>query len=95
MITAALRRLRDPAVPVCTTTMAGQHTALIEAVHRATPIVALPAEVIRWAGPDGAASAGPEVTGLAPAMHRAFAEGKLLSACGFSAAALRASSEKR
>jgi predicted dehydrogenase len=89
MITAALRRLRDPAVPVCTTAMAGQHTALIEAVHRATPIVALPADQIRWAGPNGAASAGPEVPGLAETLHRAFAEEKLLSACGFTPAALR------
>ena len=95
MITAALRRLRDPAVPVCTTAMAGQHTALIEAVHRATPIGALPADQIRWAGPNGAAAAGPEVPGLAATMQRAFAEEKLLSACGFTPAALRERAAKK
>jgi len=95
MITAALRRLRDAKVPVCTTAMAGQHTALIEAVHRATPITALPADQVQWAGPNGAASAGPDVPGLVVAMRRAFAEEKLLSACGFSAAGLREQGAKK
>jgi hypothetical protein len=64
--------------------MAGQHTALIEAVHRAGPIVTLPADRVRWTGPNGEASLVPEVPGLAAAMQRAFAEEKTLSACGFS-----------
>lgn len=87
MITAALRRLRDPAVPVCTVEMAGQHTALIEAVHRAGPVVVLPADRVRWTGANGEISLVPEVPGLAAAMRRAFAEEKTLSACGFTAVA--------
>ena len=83
MITAALRRLSDPAIRICTTDMAGRHTALIEAVHRAAPIVSLPPERVRWTGRNGEASPIPDVPGLAVAMRRAFAEGKLLSECGF------------
>jgi predicted dehydrogenase len=86
MITAALRRLSHPDVPICTTEMAGQHTALIEAVHRAGPITTLPADLVRWTGPNGEASPVPEVPGLAAAMQRAFAEEKTLRACGFSPA---------
>jgi predicted dehydrogenase len=84
MITAALRRLRHADVPICTTEMAGQHTALIEAVHRAGPIATLPAGQVRWTGPNGEASLVPEVPGLAATMQRAFAEEKTLGACGFS-----------
>jgi predicted dehydrogenase len=92
MVTAALRRLHDPAVPVCTAEMAGQHTALIEAVHRAGPVVTLPADRVSWTGPNGAASLVPQVSGLAAAMQRAFAEEKTLAACGFSVAEPGASS---
>ena len=87
MVTAGLRRLHDPSVPVCTAEMAGQHTALIEAVHRAAPIVPLPADRVSWATATGAPALIPQVAGLSAAMQRAFAEEKTLAACGFSAAA--------
>ncbi len=94
MITAAIRRLSDPTVPICTAELAGQHTALIEGVHRAGPIVSLPAESLRWwekgaqcVSAGSAASSVPEVPGMAEAMRRAFKEEKSLRACGFAPAA--------
>lgn len=87
MITAALRRLRDPAVPVCTAEMAGQHTALIEAVHQASAIVTLPPAAVEWSGPNGAGSALAHVPGMTAALRRAFAEETSLRAAGFPAPA--------
>lgn len=86
MITATLRRLRDPAVPVCTAEMAGQHTALIEAAHRHGTIVDFPPASVQWSGPGGAATQVPEVPGMAAAMRAAFGAEKLLAACGFAPA---------
>ncbi len=86
MITATLRHLRDPAVPVCTAEMAGQHTALIEAAHRQGAIVDFPAASVQWSGPNGASAQVPEVPGMAAAMRQAFGAEKLLSACGFAPA---------
>lgn len=83
MIVATLRRLRDPAVPVCTSAMAGRHTALIEAAHRQSRVVEFPAAVVQWSGPDGAGSQVPEVPGMADAMRQAFQHEKSLGACGF------------
>jgi predicted dehydrogenase len=84
MTTAALRRLRDPAVPVCTAEMAGRHTALIEAVHRAAPVVPLPAAMVSWPGANGSESDAPEVPGMVAALRRAFAGEQSLRASGFS-----------
>ena len=83
MLTATLRHLRDPAVPVCTTEMAGQHTALIEAAHRKNVIVDFPAGTVQWSGRNGDGSQVPEVPGMAEAMRQAFGSEKLLRACGF------------
>lgn len=94
MIVATLRRLRDPAVPVCTAEMAGQHTALIEAVHRGATIRTIPANEITWVGKDGDDSLVPAVPGLGEAMRRAFAEEKTLAACGFAPAAERSPSAR-
>lgn len=88
MITAALRRLGDPSVPICTTEMAGQHTALIEAVHRAGPVRELPAAIVRWAPLNGVGATIPEVPGLADAMRRAFQREEMLSGAGFPVPAL-------
>jgi len=85
MITAALRRLHDPAVPIVTSEMAGQHTALIEAVHRAAPIQPLPPEQVSWSPAPGSNGQLAEVPGLLDAMRRAFREDKLLGECGFAA----------
>lgn len=83
MMTAALQRLRDPAIPVCTTAMAARHTALIESIHRTGRVAVLPAERIVWQAKDGPASALPAMPGLDAALRQAFAEQKTLSACGF------------
>jgi predicted dehydrogenase len=86
MMAAALQRLRDPAAPICTTAMAARHTDLIEAIHRAAPITPFPADLVEWAGPNGAESAVPSVPGLDEAMRRAFAEQRPLRECGFALA---------
>lgn len=86
MMTAALQRLRDPAIPVCTTAMAARHTALIEAIHRAGRVAAFPGERIVWQAKDGPTSALPAMPGLDAALRQAFAEQKTLSACGFTLA---------
>ena len=69
--------------PVCTTEMAGQHTALIEAAHRKNVIVDFPAGTVQWSGRNGDGSQVPEVPGMAEAMRQAFGSEKLLRACGF------------
>lgn len=83
MMTAALQRLRDPAIPVCTTAMAARHTALIESIHRTGRVAVLPAERIVWQAKDGPASALPAMPGLDAALRQAFTEQKTLRACGF------------
>jgi predicted dehydrogenase len=86
MVTAALRRLRDPAVPICTTEMAGELTKLIEDVHRSAPIVTIPASRVQWTEVNGHSSSVPEIAGMAEAMRRAFVTEKSLAADGFASA---------
>lgn len=86
MMTAALQRLRDPAIPVCTTAMAARHTNLIESIHRAGQVAALPPDRITWLAKDGPASALPAMAGLDAALRQAFTEQKTLRACGFTLA---------
>lgn len=83
MLSATLRRLRDASVPVCTTEMAGQHTALIEAAHRQSAIVDFSPASVHWRGPNGAGSQVPEVPGMAAALRQAFGAEQSLGACGF------------
>lgn len=84
MMAAVLARLRDPAVAICTATMAMKHTALIEAVHRAAPIVSFPASVVKWTGANGETGRVPAMPGLDAALRQAYAEQKSLRTCGFS-----------
>ncbi|HRJ46622.1 MAG TPA: Gfo/Idh/MocA family oxidoreductase [Opitutaceae bacterium] len=86
MMSAVLARLRDPSVPVCTTTMAARHTALIEAIHRAALIRSFPAGMIEWAGDNGAAAQVPAVPGLEAALRAAYAGQESLRTAGFSVA---------
>lgn len=84
MMKAVLARLRDPAVAVCTVTMAMKHTALIEAVHRASPITSFPVNVVEWSGASGETGRVPAMPGLDSALRQAYAEKKSLRASGFS-----------
>lgn len=87
MMAAALRRLRDPAAPICTTEMAGRHTAVIEALHRSGEIVTLPPALVHWSADPGDAAAIPVVSGLEEAMRRAYLAQSPLAAAGFAPAA--------
>lgn len=87
MFSAALQRLHDPAVRICTSELAGLHTALIEAIHREAQIENVPRERVNWSGLNGDASQVPEIEGLAEAMRRSYVAEQSLAASGFSLAA--------
>lgn len=87
MLTASLQHLWNSAVPICTTEMAGQHTALVEAIHRTGRIVVPSADLITWAPMQEKAAPVPDVTGLGEAMRRAFAQESTLATAGFTAPA--------
>ena len=87
MFGAALARLRDPTVAICTSELAGRHTALIEAIHRQPRIAVVPPERISWSGLNGAASQVPDILGMAEAMRRSYVGEQSLAASGFSLAA--------
>ena len=87
MFSAALRRLRDPSSPICTSELAGRHTALIEAIHRQAHVENVPPEMIVWSGLNGDASQVPEIVGLAEALRRSYVAEQSLAASGFSLAA--------
>ncbi len=86
MFSAALQRLRDPAIPICTSELAGRHTALIEALHRQARVELVPPEKIVWSGPNGDAAQVPEIVGLAEALRRSYVAEQSLAASGFSLA---------
>ncbi len=88
MMAEVLRRLQDPAAPVCTTQEAARHTALVEAIHRTASVADFPAGAVSWVGSSGASSAVPVVVGLDASLRQAFAELRPLRACGFPAAAI-------
>lgn len=83
MMAAALQRLRDPAAAICTTELAGRHTAVIEALHRSTEIGTIPAGLVNWSGGPGEAGGIPAVHGLEEALQRAYAAQTPLAAAGF------------
>lgn len=87
MFGTALQRLRDPSTPICTTELAGRHTALIESIHSQSRIGVVPAEKIAWSGTNGEASQVPEIMGLAEALRRSYIAEQSLTASGFSLAA--------
>lgn len=84
MFRAALQRLQDPAVPICTSELAGRHTALIEAIHGQARVQPVPPDKIVWSGSNGDASQVPEIHGLAEAMRRSYVAEQSLAASGFS-----------
>lgn len=87
MFSAALQRLHDPAVRICTSELAGLHTVLIEAIHRQAQVENVPRERINWSGLNDDASRVPEIEGLAEAMRRSYVAEQSLAASGFSLAA--------
>jgi predicted dehydrogenase len=70
MFSTALQRLRDPSVRICTSEMAGRHTALIESIHRQASIGTVPPAAVAWSGANGESSQVPDINGLAEALHR-------------------------
>lgn len=83
MFDAVLAKLRAPDTFVCTTALADRHTAFVEAVHAATPVQAVPPELISWQAPAGGAAPVPVVNGLETALRRALAAQSLLRDAGF------------
>lgn len=83
MFDAVLAKLRAPDTFVCTTALADRHTAFVEAVHAATPVQAVPPELISWQAPVGGAAPVPVVNGLEAALYRALAAQSLLRDTGF------------
>jgi predicted dehydrogenase len=82
MMAAALRRLSDPAVEICTTSIAGAHTRFIEALHRDCPIVPFKRESVVWSGGNGPESSVPYVPGLEPALRESFLTKSMLVLAG-------------
>jgi predicted dehydrogenase len=85
MMAAALQRLRDPAVAICSARLAARHTALITAIHEAGTVAPMPAAQVHWKGTEGPRSEVPMLPGLDEALHRAFAAQSSLRAQGFPA----------
>lgn len=84
MMAAVLRRLWDPQSTICGVAMARRHTEVIEAIHRACPILSFPSEMVHWTSGDGVGSEIPVVAGLTEAMQRAFSTQELLTRSDFS-----------
>lgn len=83
MFDAVLAKLRSPDTFVCTTALADRHTAFVEAVHAATPVQAVPPELISWQAPVSGTAPVPVVNGLEAALYRALAARSLLRDTGF------------
>lgn len=83
MFDAVLAKLRAPDTLVCTTALAERHTAFVEAVHAATKVQAVPAELISWETPVAGGAPVPVVNGLEAALYRAFSTQGLLRETGF------------
>lgn len=85
MFAAALRRLTDPTHPICTSELAGRHTALIEAIHRQARIGVVPAGAVNWSGANGLSTQVPDINGLGAALRRSYVSEQSLAASGFAA----------
>ncbi|HVT72621.1 MAG TPA: Gfo/Idh/MocA family oxidoreductase [Lacunisphaera sp.] len=83
MFRAALQRLRDPSAAICTTELAGRHTALIEAIHRHARIGTVPPEQVTWSSVNGAGMQVPEIVGMSEALRRSYVTEQSLAAAGF------------
>jgi predicted dehydrogenase len=80
MMATVLRKLVEPSLPICGSDLAARHTALIEAVHRASIVEPFRAQEVDWNDANGGT---PKVVGLIPALRRAFATERSLAESGF------------
>ncbi|MFM1851876.1 MAG: Inositol 2-dehydrogenase [Verrucomicrobiota bacterium] len=85
MMATVLRRLRDPAVRICSPALAVRHTEFVLALHAAHAVTPFAADQIDWTEAPSAPAATPIVRGLEPALHRAYAAGGSLADAGFTA----------
>jgi predicted dehydrogenase len=83
MFANVLRRLGDPAAPICDTAMALRHSELIEAVHAVAVVRKIPAEMIDAITLPQIKTPVPAVRGLEEAMQAACENGQLLRELGF------------
>ncbi len=83
MFAAALARLRAPAARICTTELAGRHTALIESIHRQGRIGVVPTAEVNWTGANGMSTQVPDIRGLGQALRRSYAAEQSLAEAGF------------
>jgi len=83
MFDAVFARLTEGRTHVCTTEMAGWHTALIEQIHQHARIVTLPPESLTSVGVGAAADQVLDVRGLREALGNSFQNGSSLAASGF------------
>lgn len=84
MISAVLRRLREPDTPICGPDVAGRHTALIEQIAAVGVITTVPSSMITWRPADPPTASVPVVTGLEDALLKAYASAGTLASVGFS-----------
>lgn len=82
MFDAVFARLTEEQTHVCTTEMAGWHTALIEQIHQHAGIITLPHESLTPVGA-GVADQVLDVRGLREALCASFQNGRSLEASGF------------
>lgn len=93
MMSAVLRRLRDPDTVICGPEVAGRHTALIEHLAAVGTVVTVPASMIQWRPPEPPAASVPVVVGLEEALGKAYLTAASLADCGFSVPTADASVE--
>ncbi len=83
MFQAALARLRDPTAPICTSELAGRHTAVIESIHRQATIVTVAPSQISWSAAPNAEAQEQEIFRLAEALRRSYVTERSLAGGGF------------
>jgi predicted dehydrogenase len=83
MFAAVLKKIVSPETIVCSTALAEQHTAFVEAVHAAASVQTVPPSLITWATSLANTPPVPVVRGLETALLRAFAQQSLLRETGF------------
>jgi predicted dehydrogenase len=83
MMVAAVARLRDEQVAVCTPEIAARHTQVIEALHSQVPVHVWAAEDLHWTQAVSPEGAIPWVEGMDEALHRAYRDGVSLAEANF------------
>jgi predicted dehydrogenase len=70
MFSAALKRLRDPSVFICNSTMAERHTAFIDGIHQVAQIHQIAADRIDWTPTANDSDLIPAVRGIFEGLER-------------------------